>query len=273
MSEASQARTARFVTATPFVEDALLRGLAVEERRHLGGLWRRRAENELCTSTVFAQLDAELRLFGAPEEVLALSSRAVDDEAFHSELCRLTAELYLGEPAPLTALPEPPPPSFPVCSTRVQRALFAALHSAVNETLAVTYLAACLADAKSEAVRRVLKEILSDEVRHARIGWAVLASPKLSAQDRSAIASFMPALLDICVGTWLADNERDYPDDLPSGHGCIGQARISLALDEALQDVILPGLQHVDIDATSARRWISETAPRRSARPRGVTSA
>jgi len=218
---------------------------------------------------VFAQLDAELRLFGAPEEVLALCRRAIDHEAFHSELCQLMAELYLGKPAPLTALPEPPRPSFPVCSARVHRALFAAMHSAVNETLAVTYLAACLADAKSEAVRRVLKEILSDEVRHARIGWAVLGSPKLSADDRAAIASFMPALLDVCVGTWLADNERDYPDDLPAGHGCIGKSRIALALDEALGDVILPGLRHVRVDATSAVRWVSEAAPRLGARGNG----
>lgn len=260
MTEASRARIARFVDGTPLTADAALRTLSSEARRHLGGLWRRRAANELCTSAVFAQLDAELRLFGAPEEVLALSARAIDDEAFHSELCRLIAELYLSEPAPLTQLPEPPPPVFPVCSTRVQRALFAALHSAVNETLAVTYLAACLADAESDAVRRVLKELLSDEVRHARIGWAVLGSPKLSSHDRDAIASFMPALLELCVGTWLADNETDYPDDVPRGHGCIGHSSISLAVDEALQDVILPGLGHVGIDATSARRWVTSRA-------------
>jgi len=267
MSEASLARAARFIEAAPFREDASLRALSPDARRHLGGLWRRRAENEARTSGVFVQLDAELRLFGAPEEVLALSLRAIDDEAFHSEICQLTAELYLGCSAPLSKLEELPTPWFPVCSTRVQRALFAALHSAVNETLAVTYLAKCLAEAQGDAVRRVLKEILSDEVRHSRIGWAILGSPKLTAHEREAVASFMPALLDACVGTWLADNELNYPDDLPAGHGCINHSGIALALDEALDDVILPGLEHVGVDATSSRRWVSATRLERRRTP------
>src|SRR6188768_823974 len=184
MSNVSATRSALFVRSAPFVDDAALRALSLDARRQLGELWRSRAQNELVTSTVFAQLHAELHLFGTPEEVLALAARAVDDEAYHAELCRLTAELYLGEPVFVLAPSETPPPAFPVCSPRVQRALFAALHSAVNETIAVTYLSACLAEAQSEVARRVLKELLSDEVRHARIGWAVLASPRLAGSDR-----------------------------------------------------------------------------------------
>src|SRR6187549_2730310 len=140
MSDASLARSALFVRSAPLLEDAALRALTPEGRRQLGELWRRRAQNELGTSAAFARLHDELRRFGAPEEVLALSARAVDDEAFHSELCRLTAELYLGDSVSISAPDEAPAPEFPVCSPRVQRALFAALHSAVNETIAVTYL-------------------------------------------------------------------------------------------------------------------------------------
>lgn len=257
MSDASFARLASFIGNAPLAEDAALRTLSPSARLQLGELWRRRAENELCTSAVFAQLDGELRSFGAPEEVLALSASAVDDETFHSELCRLTAELYLGEPVALAVVAAPRPPMFPVCSPRVQRALFAALHSAVNETVAVTYLSACLAAARSDVARRVLKELLGDEVRHARIGWAVLASPRLSARDRDALASFMPALLDICVGTWLTDNEAEYPDELPTGHGCIAHSDIARAIDAALNDVILPGLGHVGVDARPAQHWVA----------------
>jgi len=206
---------------------------------------------------VFTQLHAELRLFGANEGVLELSARAIEDEAFHAELCRLTAELYLQGPATLAPPAHPPAPAFPVCSARVSRALFAALHSAINETLAVSYLSACLAEAESETPQPVLKAILSDEVRHARIGWAVLGSPKLSRHDRVTIASFMPALLDVCVGTWLADSE-DCPDHLPAGHGHIGRSKIAVAIDQTLDDVILPGLEHVRVDGTLARRWVAD---------------
>lgn len=261
MSDAVSRRAARFLSGGPLLEDAAVRALSPAARQQLGQLWSRRAENEQATSSVFAQLDAELRRFGAPDDVLAMTAAAIDDEAFHAELCRQMAEIYLGQPTSLSAPNELRAPAFAVCSPRVHRALFAALHSAFNETLAVTYLAACLADARADAAQRMLKELLMDEVRHSRIGWAVLASPQLDARDRELIADFMPALLDVCVSTWLADNEADYPDDLPLGHGCIGHAAIARAVDDALLDVILPGLEHVGINAAPAKLWVSRARP------------
>jgi len=260
MRPVSSPRWTRFLHGGPLVEDDAVRALSREARRVLGQIWRRRAAQELCTSALFAQLDAELRLFGAAPEVLELSARAIVDEAFHSELCLRLAEVYLAEPAVIEPLPEPAAPTFPVCSPRVQRALFAVLHCAVNETLAVNYLSACLAEVQSDAAQRVLKELLADEVRHARIGWAVLASPELTAQDRDTIARFMPALLDVCVGAWLADTQTEYPDDLPRGHGCISHVGIARAVAESLDAVILPGLRHVQIDTTAASSWLQRGA-------------
>jgi hypothetical protein len=267
MSGASSRRLALFLGNAPLLEDAAVRALAPGARQQLGELWRRRAENELCTSAVFAQLDTELRRFGAPSEVLALSAAAIDDEAFHSELCGLLAEIYQGTPALPPSLAEPRPPVFPVCSPRVHVALFAALHSAINETLAVGYLAACLGEAQSEPVRRVLKELLGDEVRHARIGWAVLASPQLDSADRTIIAALMPALLERCASTWLADNEVLYPADLPLGHGCIDHTAIAHAVNAALKDVIVPGLPHVGVDAGPAQRWLASWSARSATLP------
>lgn len=250
-------RLARLLDETPLVEDDAVRALDSASRQQLGQAWQRRAENELCTSRVFAQLHAELRRFEAAEEVLAVTAGAIDDEAFHGELCRHVAEIYLQQPISLPAPSEPRPPVFAVCSPRVHQALFAALHCTVNETFAVTYLAACLAEARAEAAKRALKEVLRDEVRHARIGWAVLASPQLDAQDRKLIAEFMPALLDVCVATWLADNEDDSAQDPPQGHGCIRSATLARVVDDALTSVILPGLAHVGVNAEPAQLWLS----------------
>jgi len=259
MTASPSERLTQLLRAHDSTEDEAVRALTPEARSKFASLWQRRAQNELSTSRVFVQLDAELRLFGAPNEVLELSARAVDDEIFHAELCSWAAKVYRTTSEPLTRLPEPAQPSFPVCSPRLHRALFAALHSAVNETLAVTYLAACLAEAQSGVARSVVRTILSDEVRHSRIGWAVLGSPQLTTQDRASIAHFMPALLDICVSAWLADTERDYPDDLPVGHGCITHVAIAASVGDALRSVILPGLEHVGVDARAARSWVEQT--------------
>lgn len=258
MIAAHSPRLARLLEGADLVEDDDVRTLTADARRQLATRWRQRAENELATSRVFAQLHADLLAFGAPPEVLELSGRAVDDEVFHAELCVRASEIYGQAPRPLAPPPEPARPSFGVCSPHVHRALFAALHSSVNETLGVTYLSACLAQARSRVARCVIKEILTDEVRHSRIGWAVLASPRLSSKDRANIASFMPAFFDLCVGAWLADVEADYPDDLPRGHGCLAHIDIAQAVKDALHDVILPGLDHVGIDATTARQWVAQ---------------
>jgi hypothetical protein len=259
MIASGSTRLAQLLQGPDLVEDDPVRSLTPNARQRLGVLWRRRAENELATSRVFAQLDRDLRWFGAASEVLQLSARAVDEEVLHSELCALTSEIYGEQSRPLALAQEPTPPIFPVCSPRVHGALFAALHSAVNETIGVTYLSACLAEAQSRAARCVVKELLGDEVRHSRIGWAVLASPQLGPSERASIASFMPALLDVCVGTWLADVESDYPDELPPGHGCINHHGIAQAVKDALHGVILPGLEHVGIDATAAREWVAQS--------------
>ncbi|HXK20959.1 MAG TPA: hypothetical protein VNG33_24275 [Polyangiaceae bacterium] len=246
------ARLARLVGSLDFAEDA--RTCPPQVQALLGALWRRRAENELRTSEVFLQLHAELSRFPTPPRVLQLCADAISDEVFHAKICARMAEHYGCQPAPLAAPLPPRSPSFPVCSPRVHRALFAVLHCSVSETLAVTYLSACLAEASSSLLRAVLKQILQDEVRHSRIGWAVLAAPELSQADRSSIARFMPALLDACVAVWLAD-DAEYPAEPPPGHGFLDQRGIATTVAAAIDGVILPGLEHLGLDAEPARAW------------------
>ena len=239
-------------------QDPALDALSSPSRRQLAALWRSRAHNELVTSSVFASLHRDLMAFGADLGVLEISAQAVSDEVRHAVLCAEVAARYDGGTASLNAVEPAEPPIFSVCSGRVARALFAALHSAVNETLGTAYLGACLEEAKATLIAKTaLREILSDEVRHARIGWAVLASNQLSSADRASIANVMPVLLDVCVSTWLADIERDYPDDLLQGHGCLRHEHLSSVIDDALHNVIVPGLDHVRIDSTPARAWLT----------------
>jgi hypothetical protein len=237
--------------------DPALEALPPASRAQIAALWLSRARNELRTSSVFASLHRELMAFGAGIEVLEISARAVSDEVRHAALCAEVSARYSGLDVTLGSVSPLDPPEFSVCSGRVSRALFAALHSSVNETLATTYLGGCLEEATGAVAKAALREIISDEVRHARIGWAVLASDRLSASDRASISSIMPVLLDVCVSAWLAEVELDYPAELPIGHGCLRHQRIASLIDDTLQNVIAPGLDHVQIDSAPARAWIA----------------
>ncbi len=237
--------------------DPALEALAPPSRAQIAALWRSRAQNELRTSSVFASLHRELMAFGAGIDVLEISARAVSDEVRHATLCAEVAARYSGHDSAIESVAPLDPPAFSICSGRVSRALFAALHSSVNETLATTYLGGCLEEAVGAVAKAALREIISDEVRHARIGWAVLASDRLSPADRASISSTMPVLLDVCVSAWLAEIELEYPETLPIGHGCLRHSRIAELVDDTLRNVIAPGLDHVQIDSAPARAWIA----------------
>jgi hypothetical protein len=242
--------------------DPALDALDEASRKQLSALWLSRAHNEFRTSSVFADLHRTLLEFGANFEILGMSAAAVSDEMRHAAICRDVATRYAGTECAVHAVSAPASPIFSVCSARVARALYAALHCSVNETLAATYLGACLAEVESTVAKTALREIIQDEVRHARIGWAVLASDQLSPADRATISNTMPVLLDVCVSEWLRDIEDEFPDALCTGHGAIRHRGIASLVDDTLTNVVAPGLDHVRIDSTPARAWIA--ANRRS---------
>ncbi len=237
--------------------DPVLDALDTRSRKQLSALWLARAHNELRTSAVFADLHRSLLEFGASFAILTMSAAAVSDEMRHAGICRDVATRYLGSECVMRDVPAPSSPIFSVCSARVARALYAALHCSVNETLAATYLGACLDEVEGVVAKTALHEIIQDEVRHARIGWAVLACDKLTPADRATIANTMPVLLDVCVSEWLRDVEDEFPDELCAGHGCIRHRNIANLIDDTLTNVVAAGLDHVRIDSTPARAWIA----------------
>src|SRR6185295_14842249 len=54
----------------------------------------------------------------------------------------------------------------------------------IAETMNTSLMTRCLEVAKDEEIRTTLRELLRDEVRHARLGWAHLAAER--AQGRGA---------------------------------------------------------------------------------------
>jgi len=240
--------------------DPVVEALPVAMRRDIAKVWRRRAMNERRASFVFADLHENLVAFAAEPDVLELSRTAVEDELRHAELCAELSRRY----DPIVAPPEValpvPSPEFPRRAPHVAQALFAALQSSVNETLATGYMGACLDQATGVWPREALRAILRDEVRHARIGWAVLASTRLSPADRANIAGTMPRLLEVCVGAWWAEVEPERSVELPEGHGGLARSDLLATVRETLSGVILPGLDHVGIDSGPARRWVEANA-------------
>ena len=111
----------------------------------------------------------------------------------------------------------------------------------LNETTASAFLERCHAGARTRPVRFVLKALMADDIDHARIGWAHLASPRLSLDRRREVGAWLPSLIRANARVW-----GEHPP-LPSSpaleaNGCPSLEETAAAVDGALRELIVPGL-------------------------------
>ncbi|MEZ4452218.1 MAG: hypothetical protein R3B09_22320 [Nannocystaceae bacterium] len=236
-------------------DDPTIEALDAEARAVVAGLWTDRTRSERRASAIFAVIAGDLLAQGAIPEVLDRATRAVHDEARHVEICRQVASRYAGEAVPWPPAEPSPIPMFTDASPELARELYVVANTCVAESVGVAYLSACRSDAEGPLVRAAIQLLLRDDVDHARIGWAHLASDRPSAALRGALPRALPALLRAVRRAYF-DRAAEIPESPPRGHGCPSPAAIREAVDLALVHVVVPGFEHVGVDTRAARRWL-----------------
>ncbi len=242
--------------ALPLVDDEIEQ-LPPAERARIAYLWSRRAQNERASSGIFQWVAEALRDEGFDAALVALATKAIDDELQHHKICAEVAERYAASAPSAAAVATPAEPGFGTCSRRQARVLAVTLQCAINESLSTAYLGVCLEQARSPVARAGLRRLLQDEVDHARIGWGLLASAQLAAGERASLARHLPLLLDLSLSAWLTA-DADYPEDLPQGHGVVSYQAIRASALTSARDVLLPGFAHVGIDVNLARQYLAQ---------------
>ena len=230
------------------------------QRRIVATTCERRAALELLGAAAFTGVTQALLDLRADAVIVDLSARAISEEINHSEIYRSLAIAYAGHDV---ARPTPAPIEWPVHED-AEPALRPALHvvgmCSINETMACAFLDLCLLGTRAPAVRKGLHDVLSDEIRHGRIGWAWLASANLAARARSAIGDFVLPLLRTQVRGWRAQIET-VPSPAVPEHGCPSGSAIEATMVASIKDLVLPGFEHVGIDVRAARAWAEQGAP------------
>jgi hypothetical protein len=240
-------------THRPLPDDPGLGALPAAERVAVAEVWRQRAGNELSTSAVFATLTRSLVATGAPHAILRQAAAAVEDEVRHAQICVHVALAY--DPA---CAPPPPsvvsdPPRF-TGSEEVDAGLFVVMQSCVNEGVAAAYLQRCLDEATSVLARAAVRDILTDEIHHARFGWTWLAAAG-TASMRATVAEALPTLLRLVADAWMGDGDSPRPKT-PLGHGIIDGVAVAQVVREAYEALILPGFEAAGIDSRPACAWV-----------------
>lgn len=221
----------------------------------VGRVWAFRAQAEAVAAARFGRLAGELAGLGAEPAVINMTFQAAEDEKLHEGLCSELAERYgyRGEPPQGEDHPGVWPSEMPFRD----RVLFEVVaQCCITESLNVGLLTALSESARAPRIRKTTQQILRDEVRHSRIGWAHLAAER-SRRDVRELAPFIPRMLAASVAEELFSPPPPGPKDLEAiEHGELPlQTRLEI-FKTALQKVVFPGFEAAGIDASAARSWL-----------------
>jgi len=232
--------------------------LAPDLRVRMAKIWLSQAATEARVATSFGRIHESLVALDADAGLIALSARAVDDEHRHAALCEEIAGRYAGRViGPHPTLPDAGPQHPRATSETQRRALWVVGQCALNETFAGAYLSTAWRGATAPLARAALRELLEDEVDHARVGWAFLASSDASIRDQ--VSGWLLPLAVCNLREW---RRLDLPDDQSlAALGVPQRSDAHEALTDALRGVLVPGFAHVGLDTTALERWIAQGAP------------
>ncbi|HEX6763831.1 MAG TPA: hypothetical protein VF103_00100, partial [Polyangiaceae bacterium] len=180
------------------------------QRAELVAVWLGRTASERRVADAFEVVRDALRDLGAGDDLVALATRAVDDEYRHEELSRRVASRFAGReldaPPRLTLVV----PEHPGADGELLHTLHVLGHCAMNETFASAFLETSLAFAKAPLARVAVQELLSDEIDHARLGWAHLG--ELAESRRRDVVPWLLPMVRANLKMWR-DTPRPYSTD------------------------------------------------------------
>lgn len=252
---------ARRVTADRLpLDDRSVDALADDVRTAAARHWERRAKSELRIGRGFAVLAERLAESGAHPRVVELTILASEDEPRHAEICRQLSGVYAGSAPPDLELEDLVVPNFGTGDERLELVLLVAGTCCINETIATSWIEASLRSSRAPIAVAAHRAHLREEIDHARIGWAHLASSAVSDDLRDAMGERLVAMLDANVAIWTRPDAFLPPEGV-TDHGLLSRTAAHEAVRSALADLVLPGFERVGVGVARARTWLASSSP------------
>jgi hypothetical protein len=159
-------------------------------------------------------------------------------------------------------------PPHATASPALRHALHVVGQSCFNETIASAVLEASLAAASGALATTALRELLSDEVNHARLGWSYLASapPEL----RAKITAWLPALARGNLKMWRQTPRSYATSPEMIAHGALSAETMEQTLLGAFRDLIIPGFERLQMSTGDIAAWVQRGAPEPRAKASGL---
>jgi hypothetical protein len=244
------------------VVDPLIEATSAEDRAALAAIWQNRAALEMRVGSTFSSLMVELLENGTTQTVYEIVSQAVRDEVHHAQISAELAAKYRGDS--VVVWPDPAPnnyPTFKASKGAWHALLYIVVECCINETTACGVLEGSIAQCKSPLVKAGLQRILSDEIDHARAGWAHLASPWVTEEMKRELPSWLEWLHSANNHDLLGD-DAPLPREKYPTHGMLSRLRAREITYATMIDVIFPGYRRAGIDPSAAEGWVRKAFAR-----------
>lgn len=194
----------------------------------------------------FRHVLADLRAEAASPSVVSLAERAVADEHRHALWCRDFA-VHFGYAAPAEVSPRSEAPLVFRGASEAQNRLLRILLCCFTETVGCFILRHVRPSMREPRFLQNNQRHFADELQHSRVGWGHLAT--LDDARRDFVRAWSPRLLGLLPSACCEGPELDRPELVPFGY--FTPTVLRAAHDEALREVILPGLVHLGLTETA----------------------
>ncbi|HVU03687.1 MAG TPA: hypothetical protein VHE30_18135 [Polyangiaceae bacterium] len=224
-------------------------------RARLRTTWAFRTRAEIEATARFARLAEELPEVSAAPIVVQGAADAARDEARHRDLCAVLAAKF-GDPSAVNHVP----PKVRIGRSEMDprdRLLWEMVAvCCISETMNTALLTRCLEVTKDPEIRRTVHELLKDEVKHSRLGWAHLASERAAGRG-GFLRDVLPLMLEASVEPGFLQGAAQPPwDDALYDYGELPWSELVGIYRDTLELVIFKGLDALGVDTTEGRAWL-----------------
>ena len=225
--------------------------------------WSARMVSEHASARVFAGLVGGMMRAGLPADETYRVADMVRQELDHARLCaRVLAALGVEPVADLPELTEIPDHADATALEAVLRNVISI--GCCSETVAVALVATEREQAGPAVLRRVLDQILRDEIKHSRFGWRLISqlAPSLSSREREGLSSYLVDAFSHQIRFHAPFLDMPRAEDAGLAIGAPHGRSNWLVFVSTMNDIVVPGLERCGLDAKAAWR---EAAPGASA--------
>ena len=226
-------------------------------RARVASTWAFRTRAEIEAAARFARIATELSEVGATPVVIRGAEGASADEQRHRDLCAKLAAQW-GEPNALSHVPPRERIGRSEMDQRDRLLWELVAVCCISETMNVALMTRCLEVVKDDEIRSTLHELLKDEVRHARLGWAHLAAERAAGRGQF-LGDVLPLLLEASVEPGFLEGTLATPwTDALYHYGELPWAELVQIYRDTLHLVVFPGLDAAGIETSKGRAWLEE---------------